>query len=88
MATNNENKCPDHPKRIKLYCLDCVNVIADEAISDTAKQIFRELGEILKRGSKVYDTVEHRVYYELTIKDEKDYQALKRKWVHEGKEVD
>ena len=51
-----------------------------EARAATAKQIFKKLERILKRGSKVYDTVEHRVYYELTIEDENDYQELKKEF--------
>ena len=51
-----------------------------EARSDTAKEIFKKLERILKRGSKVYDAVEHRVYCELTIEDENDYQELKKEF--------
>ena len=55
-------------------------IIDDKSRIDTAKQIFEELEGILKRGSKVYDTVEHKVYCELTIEDENDYKALKKKY--------
>ena len=48
MATNNENKCPDHPEKDNLYCSECIKRISAEAKADTAKQIDAILEEMEK----------------------------------------
>lgn len=60
-------------------CLHETATIDEPAFrKDERQKIFAKLDKILKRGSKVYDIVENRVYYKLTIKDEKEYSTLKK----------
>ena len=60
--------------------LELVDEIEDLARRNTSNQIFAEFDGILKRGFKVYDAVEHRVYYGLMIEDEATYKKLKKKY--------
>ena len=60
--------------------LELLDEIEDLARHNTSNQIFAELDDILKRGSEVYDSVEHIVYHELTIEDEREYQEIKKKY--------
>ena len=60
--------------------LELLDEIEDLARHNTSNQIFAELDDILKRGSEVYDSVEHIVYHKLTIEDEREYQEIKKEY--------
>ena len=44
----NENKCPDHPERNNLYCLECVKEARTEGYKEGQTDTVKRISEAIK----------------------------------------
>ena len=47
----NENKCPDHPERNNLYCLECVKEARTEGYKEGQRETITRILMLINRGT-------------------------------------
>ena len=47
----NENKCPDHPERNNLYCLECVKEARTEGYKEGQRETITRILMLISRGT-------------------------------------